>query len=74
METLWYESDPEACSQIPLTEGHHLQYGRWKSLSQSVKGFGGVMLRQIPVVDFQKIAHFSRREVKTLYLWRIYEK
>ena len=73
METLQYESDPEARSQIHLTEGQHLQYSGWKSLSQSVKGFGGVMLRQIPVADFRKIAHFSGREVKTLYLWRIFK-
>ena len=56
------ETEPE-----PLTEGQHLQYGGWKSLSPCVKGFGGVMLRQIPVADLREIAHLSGREVKMLF-------
>ena len=30
------------------------------------KGFGEVMLRQIPVADLQELVHLSVREVKTL--------
>ena len=37
-------------------------------MSPPVKGFGGAMLRQIPVADLRELAHLSGREVKTFFL------
>ena len=40
---------------------------RMEILVTLVKGFGGVMIRQIPLPDLLIIAHHSGRVVKTLF-------